>query len=388
MHVLIIPSEHFVTPRYPVGGIFQQHQAASLHGTGHTVGVIGAGVISPRFTLQGYPYKRRERTSGYPVLREYVHSVLPARWVPFDATFGRLLRVARRLFAAYLREFGTPDVLHAHNLTYAGLIAQSLHLETGIPYVVTEHSSEFLLGRPSPQISHRLAACARGAGAMTAVSQALARAITSWTGVTEIGIIPNLIDSVMLDSPLVNAVRRTEGPVFLNVASLDDNKNQAGLIDAFALGFSGATATLRLGGTGPREAALRAHAIERGVGGQVVFLGHLPREAMIKELQGCDCFVLASRHETFGVVLIEALACGRPIISTRCGGPEDIVTNDCGLLVEKDDPAALASAMRSIATTLETYSPSALRDSARLRFGESAFVANAMRTYRAALRTR
>ena len=388
MHILIIPSEHFVTPRYPVGGIFQQHQVASLHGAGHTVGVIGAGVITPRFAIQGYPYERSERTSGYPVLREYVPSFLPARWVPFDATFGRLLRIARGLFAKYVQEFGTPDVLHAHNLTYAGLIAQSLHLETGIPYVVTEHSSDFLLGRPNPQISPRLAACAREAGAMTAVSHALARAINSWTGVTEIGIIPNIVDSVMMDSPLVEPVRRAAGPVFLNVASLDDNKNQAGLIDAFALGFSGSTATLRFGGTGPREGALRARAVERGVGGQVVFLGHLQREAMLRELQGCDCFVLASRHETFGVVLIEALACGRPIISTRCGGPEDVVTDDCGLLVAKDDPAALSAAMRSMAATLDTYSPSALRDSARLRFGESAFVANAIRTYRAAMGTR
>jgi len=191
-----------------------------------------------------------------------------------------------------------------------------------------------------------------------------------------------------MNSPLVQKAGRTAGPVFLNVGVLDDRKNQAGLIDAFALKFAGSTAMLRLGGTGPREAQLRARAAERGVGKQVVFLGHLHREAMLRELQRCDCFVLASQHETFGVVLIEALACGRPIISTRCGGPEDVVTEDCGLLVERDDPLALASAMRSMAATLDKYSASALRENARIRFGESAFVASAMQAYQAALRTR
>ena len=69
---------------------------------------------------------------------------------------------------------------------------------------------------------------------------------------------------------------------------------------------------------------------------RVRLLGALSREQARDELRGCDCFVLPSRHESFGVVLAEATACGRPVISTRCGGPESIVTKENGILVEKN----------------------------------------------------
>lgn len=75
--------------------------------------------------------------------------------------------------------------------------------------------------------------------------------------------------------------------------------------------------------------------------------GFLPltRQEMIPVYRGADAFVLASRMETFGVVYIEAMAAGLPVIATICGGPEDFVTPETGLLIEKENTDALAGAM-------------------------------------------
>jgi glycosyltransferase involved in cell wall biosynthesis len=79
-----------------------------------------------------------------------------------------------------------------------------------------------------------------------------------------------------------------------------------------------------------------------------------------------NTLVLPSSVETFGVVLVEALATGIPVISTRCGGPADIVEPGLGLLVDCDDDEALAEAM--VAVTRRAYSEDDLRRRAMARF--------------------
>jgi glycosyltransferase involved in cell wall biosynthesis len=104
----------------------------------------------------------------------------------------------------------------------------------------------------------------------------------------------------------------------------------------------------------------------------VTFLGTLDRGSVVKEMQSADAFVLSSRHETFGVVLIEALACGLPVIATTCGGPECIVEPDDGLLVPPNDASALAGAMERMMVQRSLYSAVKLRERCLTRFGGKA----------------
>ena len=79
--------------------------------------------------------------------------------------------------------------------------------------------------------------------------------------------------------------------------------------------------------------------------------------------------VLPSRAESFGAVLVEALACGTPVVATRCGGPEDIVTPEDGELVPVGDADALADAVATVLRDTGRFRPEELRERALERFG-------------------
>ena len=80
----------------------------------------------------------------------------------------------------------------------------------------------------------------------------------------------------------------------------------------------------------------------------VILLGTISRKDLPKVMSDANCFVLPSMYETFGVVYIEALACGTPIIATKCGGPEDFFNENLGYMINIDNIDELCNAMRDM----------------------------------------
>ena len=95
----------------------------------------------------------------------------------------------------------------------------------------------------------------------------------------------------------------------------------------------------------------------------------------------CDTFVLPSRYETFGVVYIEALASGKPVIGAFNGGAEDIVNKNVGILVEKDNIEQLSEAMNYIKTNINEYNPSEIRRYCTDKFSAKVIISKIISTY-------
>ena len=100
-----------------------------------------------------------------------------------------------------------------------------------------------------------------------------------------------------------------------------------------------------------------------------------------------DAFTLASHIETFGVVFIEALSQGLPIVATRCGGPESIVNANNGLLVEANHPQQLADALVKLYENRQQYDAATLRQQTLAEFGEQAVVDQLNVVYQKAIHT-
>jgi glycosyltransferase involved in cell wall biosynthesis len=96
---------------------------------------------------------------------------------------------------------------------------------------------------------------------------------------------------------------------------------------------------------------------ELGISSKVQFLGGQTHEDVLKWINKCDLLVLPSIRESFGVVIIEAMACGKPVVATRCGGPEEIVTEETGILVPPQNHVALADGIKFTIENIEKYDP-------------------------------
>ena len=133
----------------------------------------------------------------------------------------------------------------------------------------------------------------------------------------------------------------------LCVADQNKKKGLDTLIDAFArLLPSAPDLTLVLAGDGKLRSELENLAHNLRVHDRIEFVGWKGRSDVANLLHGCKIFVLPSRSEPFGIAIVEAMACKKPVVASAVGGiPEIIQTGKNGILVEPDNPAALADAI-------------------------------------------
>ncbi|MDX5407742.1 MAG: glycosyltransferase [Chromatiaceae bacterium] len=378
MHILILPS-WYPTNKDDIAGVFFREQAQAIQNAGHQVGVIAYTMLHIKdarrfiFSKPGY---RFENDNGVLTYRFTARNYFPKLYRCYLKT---LVSHALSLFERYITEHGRPDIIHVHSLLDAGAIAVAIKAKYGIPYVVTEHRSCFAMGKLSAaQVT--LAKAATGDAAMRiAVSQPFATALTKMLGEDmPWQIIPNIVEEAFFQSALTTQNHRC----FISVCLLHHNKRLDILLQAFKLVKAVLPdVTLRIGGDGPEMAYLKTLAKQLNISAAVEFLGSLNRGEVIQYVSNSSCLVSCSEHETFGVVVAEALALGKPVVATRSGGPEDIVSNGSGLLVEVNDVDALANAMLNILDDYQQYDAAQIRQRCQQRFSAQAVTGRIIDSY-------
>jgi len=388
LHVCIVPS-WYPTPHQPLSGVFFREQAHALARAGFRVGVVAPDFRAARhakaYCADGPRGIRITDDAGLPTYQDF-HLNLPLA----DALNGsRWVRSGLALFARYVAEHGTPDLMHAHGAVMGGVCAAAIRTRWGVPFVLTGHSSAYARGALDPREIELARAASAAASARIVVSPALGRSVDAALGEAAGPWlwVPNMVDTRFFALPLAERpAPRPHAPerafTFLCIGGLHPAKGHADLIDAFAAALRDDSGTrLRLGGEGPQRAALESRIAALGMEQHVELLGALAREQVAQELLAADAFVLPSRIETFGVVLAEALACGLPVVATRSGGPQSIVTDADGLLVPVGDVGALAAALRTMRGHASDYDSADIRARTLARFGEEAVVSQLAAIY-------
>lgn len=373
--MLLVPS-WYPAHSEDIRGSFFRDQALALREHGIRVGVISVQ-LRPLKAWKGIfrgPFGvAAEVDAGIPTLRFYGVNWFPR--MPRLRLYRRLwLHDGMQLFADYLMRYGEPDLLHAHSLLNGGVLAKSISERFGIPFVVTEHCSVFARGG----LTRRQLALAEGVSASAARRLAVSRSLC---GLLAQGLrgsaarweeMPNVVDRRFLETKLPTPRRDGDPFVFLSVALLTGNKALHNLIRAFARAFGNdRNVVLRIGGDGAERPRLEVLAARLGVADRVQFLRMLSRERVREELSRAHVFALSSRYETFGVVIIEALASGKPVIATRCGGPESIVRERDGILVPVDDVPGYAEAMQRMRSGYADYDAMEIRAACKARYSGS-----------------
>jgi glycosyltransferase involved in cell wall biosynthesis len=375
MHILIIPSERYLPPESHLEGIFQRDQGMALTRRGHRLGVI-VPHLHPLRTLRTAKNIRQRGLEVEKIDDIAVYRYNNWLWIP-RIKLGYIwlwLRVGKTLWKKYIIDNGKPDLIHAHNALYAGYLASIIKRKYDIPYVLTEHSSDHALGKVSNYQVPLAKMAYQEAKARIVVSPKLGEdlearykdAFTPWEWV------PNILDSIFEKEVILgNQSRQADRPfIFLSIGNLTENKGFSDLIKAFAQKFKHQPRyQLRIGGEGITRNQLVELAQQLGIEQQVSFLGLLSRPQVLEEMLACDVFVLASHYESFGVVLIEALACGKPVVATACGGPECIVKAKNGYLVPPGDVAALGEAMETVVRKIDSFNPVSIREECLSLFG-------------------
>jgi glycosyltransferase involved in cell wall biosynthesis len=302
-------------------------------------------------------------------------------------TRGLWVNQVQRLVKLYVRRCGVPDLIHAQCVHEAGVAALTAKREWKIPYVVTEHFTGYARGIMTDAQLARARDVFTQADRVVTVSHALARDIKGYAGSQDIKVIPNLVDTEFFAPP--PQVRPRDPFRFLFVGFLTEKKGVADLLRAFAGAFgSRDDVRLDIGGDGELRPSLEKLASELGLGGRVDFLGSLTRDQVRDALWRANAVVSAARVETFGVVLIEAMSTGIPVIVTRCGGPEDFVTENVGRLVPLDNGAEMQKAMQELVSSYNSWQEAApaIRSYAEDNFGERTVGSRLIETYNSVIR--
>ena len=372
MHVLIIPSWY---PRHPkdIGGSFFREQALALHKHGCKVGVIYPELRSLRnwrSTFSDLNGINVEKDEGVDTYRSY-----GMNWFPRTVLLASKLFVWHgfRLYDRYVTENGVPDIVHVHSLLYAGSLAAEINRKYEIPFLVTEHSTAFARDLISEKGMHFARDISLSASRKFAVSSEFAKLLNERVGSKNIPWeeMPNIVNERFYSYELPTK-KIGSNFQFFNVALMDRKKRQDNILYAFAkICKNYPSARLTLGGDGPERIKLEKLARDLNIADKVKFPGLLSREEVLAKMATSDVFVLASRYETFGVVVVEALALGKPVIATRCGGPESIIRKEDGILISVDDVNALAVAMCQMIENRNNYDSSEIRQTCVARYSEN-----------------
>lgn len=191
-------------------------------------------------------------------------------------------------------------------------------------------------------------------GVSDAVRDDIRRCLPNWAP-TRIETLYNRIDLAERQSQLLTRADARQalglaGDVWVigNVGRLHPDKDQATLLEGFALALPRLPAEARLVimGKGRLEASLKQQAEQAGIAGRVLFTGQLAHAA--RYFSAFDTFALSSDHEPFGMVLLEAMSAGVPLVATDCGGAPEVVRG-VGRLFPLGDAEALADALVQVA---------------------------------------
>lgn len=350
----------YPTKENPVSGIFIQEHAKAILLSGDEVVIIHSE--RSKFRLKRIYKISDTMEEGIRTIRISYSSLL-FRPVNFFLYVWGILSHSRKLIETGFK----PEVIHAHIFS-AGVPAIILGKLWKIPVVITEHWHGFLQKKLKWTEKIMAKFCMKRARCILPVSRSLQRGIEAYGIKGRFRVTPNVVDTALFH-PMNKEQKETDRKRILFVGSLNPIKGLPFLFRALEkLQKEKVNWQLDLVGDGPARREYERMVEELRLSQKVIFHGMKSKQEVAEFMRKADLFVLPSLAETFGIAAAEALATGLPVLATRCGGPEDFVTDQVGMLVPPGSADALFEGLNHILSNLHRYSADRITPLAYGRF--------------------
>ncbi len=347
-------------------GVFIRNHAEMLE----EFAEVKVWVPTPRYP----PFARKSKFASSPLLQPPQAN----RWRFWSLprhTLARLVAKQYQHLAAEILSWQA-DLVHIHWAFPDAQLVSRLK-DSGIPTVVQVHGSDwYRTGHVAGLRNEQLLAASAIIAVGMQLKEDMARALPRISD--NIHHIPNWVDAGRFTIPADKNraknqmgwdVQRTQ---LLCVANFKSEKGVDDLVESIRH-LQHRSIDLHLIGTDFRDTFSadlhrKADSIEHS---RVIFHPPVPYEELVGFYQAADLFVLPSRSEGFGIGLIEAGACGVPLVATRSGGPEEIVESEVGMLADKSNPENLAEILGEILDSIDSFDPEKVRNRIVSRFGKT-----------------
>ena len=322
----------------PLYGSFVRDQALALHQTDCNVSVCaisksGLPKWKPKVIQHNDPFPCSHIDIGFLPLRNHYTLKL------FVSKF-------RALFQKHVAQNPDVEVIHAHNYL-SGYAALFIGKEMGIPVVITEHASTFLTENVPSFHKEIIPFTFDSCDALLCVSELLKNKVKAYSQ-KEVQVVPNPID------PTLFYFQPTEiKNTFISVADLDSNKGFDLLIESMTQ--MPETCNLLVFGEGVERSKIETLLADWNLSDRVTLAGIVTKEKLADALRQSKIFVLASEYETFGIVYIEAMACGLPVIGTNAIKAHGFANDQNAILIDERNTEQLVKAMKSMLDKDQIY---------------------------------
>ena len=272
-----------------------------------------------------------------------------------------------KVYKVMINNEGRPDIIYAHYLPNI-FNAICLKEKYNIPLVGIEHWSVLNQLTISDKVKYLGDFAYPKTDKLLVVSNALSKSIEKHFGIYSV-VVNDMVGNEFLLNDNTFYKKNTESFHFLAIGSLIPRKGFDILIEAFhKSGLAKHKCNLDIIGGGNEQDKLQEKIGCLLLQESVKLIGRKNKQEIIAHLQNSHTFVLSSHVETFSVVCIEAMSQGIPVIATACGGPEEFVTKDVGILVKPSDVDALANAMIQMYENYHMYNNEKIAEYCRSKF--------------------
>ena len=360
MFILII-SRGIPSKRFPQWGCFEKDQAEALASIGHKVVVVS---VDGRFR---FIYRKRGLTHvvGNNGVEFYNYFLMPAIYTSFlGREKNRQLEEwqLRKCFNQVLLEHGKPDVIVGH-FSSRTAIGVKIAEQYQLPLVGIEHDAAFNYKQLPQKVLWNAGYAYAHTQQIIAVSSNLKERILYYLGKESV-VVPNTVGKEFMSAPCASAPM--EKVQFIGVGNLIPRKGYDLLIRAFAeLQLPAEKWMLTLVGDGEAQESLQQQINNAHLQRNIVLAGKKDKREIVQMLSDSNYFMMPSRNENFSVAILEALACGLPVISSDCGGAKDCINAENGLLFPVDDVESLKECIKKVMDKSVVFNNQAIAQNCR-----------------------